>query len=104
MTAAERRKEARQRQRDRQDAVEDFRKLREATKWASEPTLRGIRREVRLVKFPDQPRRPGLSVQVQYVDLAESLFWFELELHPEIWPGAATMPVHDPSAEETGYA
>lgn len=54
----------------------------------------GIERGVRF--FPlDWPHKVPIVQQVEIVHLAEALNAFMLDLHPELWPGAATFPVHD---------
>jgi hypothetical protein len=58
----------------------------------------GVVREVRFLPLDDPCNFP-IVVRVETVNVAEALSAFMLDRYPELWPGAATFPVHDPPAQ-----
>lgn len=73
--------------------AERGKRLVEARQWAAEPVPWGHERSVGYV-FVGKGETP-VAVRIERIDVAQSFAAFMYDQHPELWPGAATFPVHD---------
>jgi hypothetical protein len=73
-------------------------RLVEARQWASEAIPYGHSRSVGYIGTGERGDVP-ITVRIERIDLHESLSAFLYDRYPELWPGAATYPVHDETCD-----